>query len=140
MSRSGYSDDCDGWELIMWRGAVASAIKGKRGQQLLKDLLDAMDRMPQKRLIAESLETGGEVCALGCVGRAKGIDMSKLDPEEPDKVAEAFNIAPALAQEIVYMNDEFTWGEETPEARWIRMREWVAGKLQSEQGSGVPTS
>lgn len=35
MSRSGYSDDCYGWELICWRGAVNSAIKGKRGQSFL---------------------------------------------------------------------------------------------------------
>lgn len=35
MSRSGYTDDCDGWQLIMYRGAVASAIRGARGQRLL---------------------------------------------------------------------------------------------------------
>ena len=32
MSRSGYTDECDGWELVRWRGAVNSAIRGKRGQ------------------------------------------------------------------------------------------------------------
>ena len=29
MSRSGYTDECDGWELVRWRGAVNSAIRGK---------------------------------------------------------------------------------------------------------------
>jgi hypothetical protein len=35
MSRSGYSDDYgddEPWQLIMWRGAVASAFRGRRGQ------------------------------------------------------------------------------------------------------------
>lgn len=32
MSRCGYSDDYDQWALIRWRGAVESAIRGKRGQ------------------------------------------------------------------------------------------------------------
>lgn len=42
MSRSGYTDDCDDqWALIRWRGAVNSAIKGKRGQQALRGRLDA---------------------------------------------------------------------------------------------------
>jgi len=36
MSRSGYVDngDIEQWDLIRWRGAVASAIRGKRGEEL----------------------------------------------------------------------------------------------------------
>ncbi len=30
MSRSGYSDDCEQGDLIRWRAAVNSAIRGKR--------------------------------------------------------------------------------------------------------------
>lgn len=43
MSRSGYNDDCDGWALIRWRGAVNSAINGKRGQAFLRELVAALD-------------------------------------------------------------------------------------------------
>jgi hypothetical protein len=46
MSRSGYSDDHSEWDLIRWRGAVASAIRGKRGQAFLRELLVALDAMP----------------------------------------------------------------------------------------------
>lgn len=129
MSRSNYDDCCDGWELIRWRGAVASAIKGGRGQTLLRDMITALDAMPEKRLIAASLEHRGEVCALGCVGRMKGIDMANLDPEDPAGVAHAFHIAPALAQEVVHVNDEWGPRNETPEARWVRMRGWVVKHL-----------
>lgn len=127
MSRSNYTDDCD--NLYLWRGAVDSAMRGMRGQKLLGDLVAALDAMPVKRLIAWSLETDGEVCALGACGRSRGIDVSKLDPEEPSQVAKAFNIAPALAQEIVYMNDEYERTDETPEARWVRMRKWAASQI-----------
>ena len=135
MSRSGYSDDLDSWDLVRWRGAVASAIRGKRGQALLRDLAAALDAMPEKRLIARQLEEDGEVCALGALGRVRGIDMSKIDPEERDQVAKAFDIAEALAAEIVYHNDECGWTGypgETPENRWVRMRAWVAEKLAKE--------
>lgn len=130
MSRSGYVDEMDSnWEMIKWRGQVASAARGKRGQKLLRDLLAALDAMPEKVLITEDLENAdGDVCALGAVGRARGIDMSKIDPEVPEQVAAAFDIAAPLAQEIEYMNDEWEWNE-SPEARWRRMREWVAKQI-----------
>ena len=129
MSRSNYSDDLDNWQLIKWRGMVASAIRGKRGQQFLKDLLAALDAMPDKALIAGELEENGEVCAIGALGRARGLDMAKIDPTEPEEVASAFNIAECLAQEVVYENDESSWTAETPQQRWIRMRNWVAEQI-----------
>lgn len=128
MSRSGYNDDIDNWQLIKWRGMVASSIRGKRGQKFLKDLLEALDAMPEKSLIADELEAHGEVCAIGSLGLAKGLDMSAIDPEDPPQVAEAFNIAECLAQEVVYENDEGK-RRETPEERWTRMRKWVASKI-----------
>src|SRR5437868_4429286 len=103
MSRSGYSDDCDGWAAIRWRGAVAAATKGARGQALLREMMAALDAMPVKELVAHELEAEGSYCALGVVGKARGLDMAKLDPEDRDQVAEAFGIAPALAAEIVYV-------------------------------------
>ena len=70
MSRSGYDDGCcddSNWNLIRWRGAVNSAIRGKRGQSLLREMREAMDAMPDKRLVAEQLVCEDGVCALGTV-------------------------------------------------------------------------
>lgn len=130
MSRSGYSDDCENWNLICWRGAVTSAMKGKRGQAFLLDLRDAMDAMPEKRLVADVLEADGQFCTIGVLGAKRGINMQLLDPDDREGVAEAFGIAPALAAEIVFMNDEGSWNAETPEQRWLRMREWVESNIQ----------
>ena len=131
MSRSGYSDDNDdNWALIKWRGQVASAIRGKRGQAFLRELADAMDAMPEKRLISYDLERDGNVCAIGSVGLKRGVDMSKLDPECPKQLAGAFGIAHQLVAEIEFMNDEFEWREETPEERWERMRRWVSSLIR----------
>lgn len=132
MSRSGYDDGCDNnWDLIRWRGAVNAALNGSRGQAFLKEMLAALDAMPEKKLIAHELEAKGQVCAIGAVGAKRGIDMSKMDPEDRDSVAGAFGIAPAMAAEIVFMNDEWTWrGDETPEARFSRMREWVRCQIK----------
>lgn len=84
MSRSGYSTDLDDWDLIRWRGQVASAIRGKRGQKFLVDLLAALDALPQKSLIVDELQEEGQVCAIGALGLSRGLDMSKIDPEDAD--------------------------------------------------------
>ena len=110
MSRSGYTDDCE--NLGLWRGAVERAIRGKRGQQALKEIAAAMDAMPTKVLAAESLVTAdGEFCTLGVLGAARGVDLSPIDPEDAEQVAKAFDLAPAMVREIVYENDEamVTW-------------------------------
>lgn len=132
MSRSGYSDDLDNWDLIRYRGAVTSALKGRRGQAFLKELAEAMDAMPEKDLIAgELVDAEGKCCALGVLGTQRGLDLKNIDPEDPDEVAEAFGVANALAREIVYLNDEYAWCQETPEDRWKRMRKWVAENLRT---------
>jgi hypothetical protein len=134
MSRSNYTEDCDDeWRWIMWRGAVTSAIRGKRGQAFLREMLDAMDALPEKKLVSWELETDGQVCAIGSVGRRRGMDMSKLDPEDPVSVAAAFGISSALVREIVYENDESAWFIETPEHRFGRMRRWIASQISEPQ-------
>lgn len=130
MSRSGYSEDLDQWDLIRWRGQVAAATRGKRGQALLRDLLASLDAMPDKSLVVEELATPeGEVCTLGALGKARGMDLEKIDPEDYDAVADAFGVAHQLAQEIMWQNDEGGW-KETPTQRWQRMRAWVAAQIR----------
>jgi hypothetical protein len=127
MSRSGYSDDCE--NLQLWRGAVRSATIGARGQKLLADLLAALDAMPTKRLVAHEFVEDGEFCALGVVGTARGLPVADMNGFMARSVAKRFDIAPALAQEIVYENDEAGYWDETPEARWGRIRQWVASQI-----------
>lgn len=192
MSRSGYTDDgwddeSAQWASIRYNGALKSAIRGKKGQAFLKDLLAALDAMPEKRLIREQLVIDGDqssyigdhwggatypqvivgadelcatdgtvaamgdVCALGALGRRRGIDMSSLDPEDIETVADSFGVNEKIAREIVYHNDEVfdrEWvnGRKTPdgwvdgysrvltpEERWQRMRDWVASLIKPDE-------
>ncbi len=130
MSRSGYTDDCE--NLNLYRGTVERAIRGKRGQKLLKDLAAGMDAMPAKRLIdGELITTSGDVCALGVVGKSRKLPgLEKLDPYEPQDVADFFDISISLAMEVSHINDE-NFDRETPEQRWIRVRKWVNQNLNS---------
>src|ERR1700742_2973797 len=132
MGRSGYTDDCDSdWERIKWRGQVASAIRGKRGQAFLKELIEALDAMPEKRLIAEDLiNQDNNVCALGAVGVKRNVELKKLDPYDHGYLAEIFGVAPQLVQEIEWVNDEQLW-KTTPEQRWQAVREWAVKCLKS---------
>ena len=130
MSRSGYIDDMDdSWQLIRWRGAVASAISGRRGQAFLKEMLAALDALPEKRLIAHELAQAGEVCAIGAVGKAGDVPMEDIDPEDYAAIACAFGVSEALAREIMFMNDEGRHYK-TPEDRFARMREWIISKIK----------
>lgn len=116
--------------MIRWRGAVASAIRGKRGQAFLKEMLAAMDALPEKRLIARELEKEGEVCALGSVGRLRRLDMSEIDPDDREAVAGNFGVPYSLACEVMYENDEGSWSYETPEQRFVRVRKWVEQRVR----------
>lgn len=147
MSRSSYSDDLDQWDLIKWRGQVASIVRGKRGQAFLLEMLAALDALPDKKLIADELEDSGQVCAIGAVGKARGIDMAEIDPHDYEQVASRFEIKDQLAQEIVYQNDEvFLYArddkgyikrdlatgkliEATPEERFVMMRAWIVSLI-----------
>ena len=133
MNRSGYSEDIDdNWALIKFRGQVASAIRGKRGQTFLREMAEALDAMPEKRLIAHELRQAGEVCAIGSVGVRRGVELEALDPEDPDTIAGVFGVARPLVQEIEWENDEGSFGPETPEQRWRRMRAWVSSQILPE--------
>jgi hypothetical protein len=137
MSRSGYTDECYGRELAMWRGQVASAIRGKRGQAFLREMVAALDAMPEKRLIAGTLRKGGEVCAIGAVGVARGVEnLETIDPEDYLRIARVFGIAHQLVQEIEYENDDDWYENEvSPERRWSRMRRWAASQLTDKQAA-----
>ena len=142
MSRSGYSEDNYGnWRSICWRGAVESALRGKRGQAFLRELADAMDAMPKKQLVTGVLESDGEVCTLGVIAKARGVQAK--NPEFMDEAAELLDIAGAMAREIVHENDDAgeyancnpqtgRYEPETPEQLWVRMRKWVEIQLSRE--------
>lgn len=134
MSRSGYSYDCD--YLGLWRGAVSKAIRGNRGQSFLKEMLTALDALPEKKLITGDFKTNtGEVCALGAVGLKRGIDLTEINPEDRGPVGKLFGIAPAMAAEIMYENDEgsVARGIETPEDRFQRIRAWVVKNISERE-------
>ncbi len=133
MSRSGYSDSCDGWQLIMWRGAVKKAIDGKRGQAFLEEMLIALDALPDKKLIKDDLVTPqGEVCAIGSVLQARGVDTTELDIYCPENIAAVVGIAPALVQDIEFINDEAHdyYGRLTDERRFEIVRNWVVSQIK----------
>lgn len=144
MGRHGYTDDdSDYLQLGRWRGMVASAIRGKRGQTLLTKLRAALDAMPEKRLASGVLVRDGECCALGAVclhektlTLAEMAELCNEDGEDDDPdwtndmLADKLDTAKCLIQEIEYENDEGGW-RETPEQRWERMRRWVDKQLSS---------
>lgn len=111
-----------------YRQAVRRAIEGSRGQAFLRELAAAMDAMEDKVLIADELiDADGDCCAIGVVCKARELDVSNIDPDDSDAVAELVGIAPSMAAEIAFENDDdfACHPGETNKLRWNRMREWV---------------
>ena len=82
------------------------------------------------------------MCTLGALAKLRGVDVSDLEPtDEPYDnevptvdsriVGNRLDIAPSMAAEIMYENDE-SWSPETAEQRWERMRRWVDRHLRQE--------
>ena len=143
MSRHGFCDYIDYDEdenLLMgrWRGRVASASRGRRGQAFFRDMVAALDAMPVKELHPHNV-MGDCLCAMGAVAAFRGVDLGKAQEELDDEggdhewateyTGEALNIASCLARETAFENDEGLWNE-TPAQRWARMRAWAARHLQ----------
>jgi hypothetical protein len=119
----------------MWRGQVESALRGKRGQKFLRDLIDGLDALPEKVLIAGRLQEPetGCVCAIGAVGLKRGVALEPLETFAEQggghELGRAFDVARQLALEVEYINDEAGHYNETPEARWARVRKWAVSNL-----------
>jgi hypothetical protein len=133
MSRSGYSD-CENeyYPPDFWRSAVNNAVAGKRGQKFLKEMLQTLEAMEVKELISDDVVTpAGEVCAIGSVIKARNITLDpeyydfEYDPQGANEnLAAELNIAPALVQEIEYLNDEVCFSR-TPAGRWEYIHNWT---------------
>lgn len=157
MSRSGYIDD--GWDSqegqwahIRWRGAVTSALKGKRGQEFLQELLQVLDEMPVKELHANLFvdddpdASSCRVCAMGAVWKARGLptdeSMRYVDEDDWDgferteEFGKQLGIAPAMAREIAFINDD-PYSLYTPRARYEAVRRWVISELKGDQPSSA---
>lgn len=131
-NRSGYhdfDDDEDNLACGRWLGNLKRAINGKRGQAFLRDLLDALDAMPVKRLIVDELVTPYGMCAIGSLAVKRNLDVSDIDPEDSSSLASVFGVAEPLIQEIEYWNDE-AYSDITPAQRWVSMRRWVQWKIK----------
>ncbi len=136
-----YQDDYgfEPWMEGQQAGALQSAIRGRRGQQLLRDLVAGLDALPEPELSAGALEdeATGCCCAFGAVRRYRGAAAVPLyfDPMEedldPPHHAEPFDVAPALAWAVVEVNEG--WSDSNQESarrqRWVRVRAWAVKHL-----------
>lgn len=113
-------------------------MRGQRGDAFLHEMLEALDALPVKELCGGAFMYEGEVCALGAVAVARKLEVDPLltgpDPgHSADEMAALFDIPKALAAEIMFENDEGTWGTETPEGRFIRVRKWIINHIEANQ-------
>lgn len=154
--RISYSEEEDRpGHFALWDANCRRSIKGALGQRELREFEAALVAMSEKRLISGALvDDDGDVCAIGCYARHKGLDLSKFDPEdESDEVGVAAGMPHLVAWKIVALNDiicddvwEVAYGPErlgyglykggiphirpmTPEERYEKVLAWVRRAL-----------
>lgn len=140
MSRAGYTySGADTREEMLaqarYRGQVASAIRGKRGQAFLRELLAAVDLAERDGIefttgVLVLRETiGGEpfcaMCALGAVLHARGeaVPPGEAEASDYDWFARHLDIAEPLAREVMFENDEGA-------GSWSDIRRWAKSLLR----------
>lgn len=143
MSRSGFYE-MDDWDrdsmLAMgrYRARINSAKRGRRGQAFLKSALAALDRMEDKRLAGGTFGVGqdGCMCLMSSIatetGRASVFTGRDADWDGEGMcyaLADAFNVAPVLVQDLVWDNDENA--PRDPAKRWGWMRAKIASAINS---------
>lgn len=158
MSRFNCCDyDGEGPPPEFWQQAVRNAIRGRKGQAILRELREALLALPQPRLISGSVAYEGEVCAIGALAASrltKGpikltewfVSTGSREIGSLEELEERFGnwiddeigtvelgmsmgLTRALAWGISYENDEGTWNTETPEQKYQRVLAWVDREL-----------
>jgi hypothetical protein len=138
-----YGGDFESWMEGQDAGALKSAIKGRRGQRFLQDLLAALDSLPEPELSAGALEdeTTGCCCAFGAVRRFRGESSVPLwfDPMDedvdPHHLAELFDVSQRLAWEVVVVNDTYCGNNNSPgdrRRRFKEVREWAVRNIRTD--------
>ncbi len=137
MSRTweGESDNPLDWG--RYEAAKRSTLRGRRGQAFLRELVAALDALPQPELSEGALgdQRTGCVCALGAVALAQGQSFADLAKDDgngsPDEAAEWYSISPTLANEIISANDDWRDGNtvDVRRSRWRHVRAWAVRHL-----------
>lgn len=140
-----------------WQQAVKNALRGRKGQVILRELREALLALPEPRLIGGSVALEGHVCAIGALARHR-LQSGPIELKggffEPERrvasledleerfgnwiddetgtveLGQAMGLVRTLAWEIAYQNDERGPGlHETPEERYQRVLAWVEREL-----------
>jgi hypothetical protein len=89
MSRIIYNEDEDfPGQGELWQANVERSLRGRAGQRALRELLEALEALPDKRLIEGHLVKDGEVCTLGAL-----VVEKKSLGRRREEVLEEFNAA-----------------------------------------------
>jgi len=153
--------DGDEYQLYGLQQANTSRqLRGKKGQVFLRELLAALEALPEKKLIEGAVARGGHVCSLGAVALKRRVDAGEdrdkvlaelaavdVDPYEGEPIwdwaTRVLAVPSLIAWDIPQENDDdgytgkyvdgkYVRQEVTPEMRYDRMVRYVRGLIAPE--------
>lgn len=138
----------------LWEANLRRSLEGRKGQQSLRELEAALLALPEKRLIADELESDkGEVCAVGALAKFKHYSGSMSLPEVYDEldeykveeamlaVAKDLGVPKLVAVAIIQQNDEDAHHHSmTPERRYERLLDWTQQRINMPEREAETTT
>lgn len=141
--RIGYSEDEDyPGQFALWQGNCQRSLKGRAGQNALRELEAALLALPDRRLIAgKMIDAEGDVCSIGALAKYKGRDLLSEPHVGPDdefegdgemeEIGMELGLPRLVAWKVVELNDiqldgcdlvtcegPYRWYSEKPKA-WV---------------------
>ena len=121
----------------LWRANVNRSIFGRRGQQGLRELKEALESLSQKRLISNKVFDGSDVDVIGALAiyeevksgtdysdAAQFLPKTKTKLEDVALIGQEYGLPYIVAWELAYRNDE-TYANLSPENRYQEILSWV---------------
>jgi hypothetical protein len=100
-------------------------------------MLETLDMMHDKELIAFDLMNNGKVCVLGALCAKRNISIKELTAAADDnEFANIFGVdisLISLIDEIQSVNDEYP--SQRARDRWLRVRKWAVENLKDKENS-----
>lgn len=117
---------------------VHQALRGRRGQSILREIEEALVALPARRLIqGEFVTASGEVCALGALAVARGRSSGLSRAETATEIRRAINLREGADELAEIVGDELGIGELVASA-W-RLEDLVEGRWREPLELGETT-
>jgi len=111
--------------------SLERSINSKRGQAFLRELILALNALPEKILIYGDFENSDGYCVMGACLKYRNLNVREID-DSNEGLGSIFNIHTEFIEKVIDVNDSPRIIE-TQTKRWHRVRDWAVSNLKTKE-------